>query len=70
MRLRALLLVAFLCVLVIGGCSSSQNSFLNGDHVVRHFTCIYDDFDRLHVDIDYVLFGIEEPWGDMRLDCN
>lgn len=68
MRFLALLLL--LLTVLACGCSSSPHSFLNGDHVLKHFISIYDDLHALHVDIDHVFFDIYEYEESMEIGAN
>lgn len=52
--------VAFVGLLLLGGCSSENYRMDNPSHVGRHFTCICDDLHEFHMDIDMCLFGIYE----------
>jgi hypothetical protein len=67
MRFCAALCLLFVALLAVSGCSSSPHSFLNGDHFASHFTCIYYDLDRFHMDLDRCVFGIDEPEDDLRI---
>ena len=63
MRIIAALLL--LVILLACGCSTDCYSFRNGSHIAKHFTVIYDDFHRFHVDIDRVIFDIHECESDL-----
>ena len=56
--MRILVVTLLVALFVASGCSTHPHSFLNGPHLAKSLTFLYDDLHAMHEDIDHVLLGI------------
>jgi len=56
---RGVILVGLLALFAPTGCSTTENTFYSWPHHKRRFRKIFDDFHKMHEDVDRIIFDME-----------